>query len=390
MKHQVFISYAGENKETAFSLCEKLEEENITCWIAPRNVGIGDFATAIVNAIKNCQIFIVIISQDSCKSTHVFREIKLATESVGIIIPLKIDEIPVPETVEYYLKPYQWFDLSEEISYEQLIINIKQVITQDNIFIERVEDYSSPDILKALELYVKRIPENERFESSDIVRWLREDVKKTRDYFFIAKENDEIRGFTLIHYNPARQLAFIAYLVRKEKLKMSDPNIVTAQLFKKISGFYIGSSELKDCKAFLMEVDDPRFANSEKERNNRIARIRLFSMVAQQSRFHLRALGFEYKQPLLFIPKTEQKGSEQSMMLLYASSQMPAFLKKEEVLSLLDFVYNWLYPESFSEIPEENENYKAYLNEFFNIQINSLPDRVEVLNLHQIIELSEN
>jgi hypothetical protein len=38
MAHDVFISYAEEDKSTANAACTTLESESISCWIAPRDI----------------------------------------------------------------------------------------------------------------------------------------------------------------------------------------------------------------------------------------------------------------------------------------------------------------------------------------------------------------
>ncbi len=41
MEHDVFISYAHEDKAIADAICAKLEENKIRCWIAPRDITPG-------------------------------------------------------------------------------------------------------------------------------------------------------------------------------------------------------------------------------------------------------------------------------------------------------------------------------------------------------------
>ena len=38
MSHDVFISYASQDKSTADAICNALEQKRIRCWIAPRDV----------------------------------------------------------------------------------------------------------------------------------------------------------------------------------------------------------------------------------------------------------------------------------------------------------------------------------------------------------------
>src|SRR5467141_1691836 len=95
------------------------------------------------------------------------------------------------------------------------------------LIVERVTDPNSEDLHDALDLYSQRIPEHEQFDSPDIIRWIREDLEhiergalRPRDFFLIAKSEEQLFGFVLLHYYPKVQFGFIAYLVAAK-----DPSI---------------------------------------------------------------------------------------------------------------------------------------------------------------------
>lgn len=105
-KQLAFISYSSKDKDVAGNLCAKLEARNIRVWYAPRDVGAGDYASSIVNAISHCTKFIVILSQKSLRSNHVLNEIDLAFNQLqrGVkILPLRIDEEEIGPAYLYYL-----------------------------------------------------------------------------------------------------------------------------------------------------------------------------------------------------------------------------------------------------------------------------------------------
>ena len=41
MAHDIFISYSTKDKYTADAICHVLEQNNLKCWIAPRNIASG-------------------------------------------------------------------------------------------------------------------------------------------------------------------------------------------------------------------------------------------------------------------------------------------------------------------------------------------------------------
>jgi len=107
----VFISYSSKDKDIAFKLCNALENQGIICWIAPRNIGIGLYANAIVEGIESSKVFILIFSQNSNDSIPVTNEVNLAMHSELPIIPIRIEEILPTKAMKFYLKSMHWFDV---------------------------------------------------------------------------------------------------------------------------------------------------------------------------------------------------------------------------------------------------------------------------------------
>jgi hypothetical protein len=53
MAHEVFICYSSEDKLVDASACASLEAHYIPCWIAPRDVALGDaWDEAIMNGLE--------------------------------------------------------------------------------------------------------------------------------------------------------------------------------------------------------------------------------------------------------------------------------------------------------------------------------------------------
>jgi hypothetical protein len=255
-----------------------------------------------------------------------------------------------------------------------------------------VTDCSDPDVRAALELYESRIPDDERFEAPDIVRWLREDqeqrrkgVEGPRDYFIVAKTASRVCGFTLLHVYPPAGLAFIAYLVAERGIAM-DHGHISQRLLEKVARLFQDEECLRACKGFLLEVEDPARGCTQEQQLERLARIRLFCMLAESLGFSLRAVDFDYHQPLLWIPGLEELGTEVPLLLMYAKSSglADAHLTRTEVERLLGFVYKWLYPEGFSEINDENDRYRQYLEELYVREAARLPQEVRTLSFREV------
>lgn len=112
MEHKnVFISYSSKDEETAFSICELLEADGISCWIAPRNVTGGQsYGREILEAIFDADVTLFIFSGNSNHSRHVENEIDNAFNAGKIIIPFKIEEQPLSLELQYYLNKTHWIN----------------------------------------------------------------------------------------------------------------------------------------------------------------------------------------------------------------------------------------------------------------------------------------
>lgn len=107
----IFISYCKNDKNLADTVCHCLEQANISCWIAPRDVRAGkSYASEIVNAISACKIVILIVSGKINESQHVLNEVNLAVENDKIILPFKIDDVALNSDYQYYLGKTHWID----------------------------------------------------------------------------------------------------------------------------------------------------------------------------------------------------------------------------------------------------------------------------------------
>ena len=84
MPHDVFISYANEDKSIADAICVRLESRGIRCWIAPRDIPPGTaWAEAIIRAIGESRIMVLVYSAHSNCSQQVPRELERAVSKGG-------------------------------------------------------------------------------------------------------------------------------------------------------------------------------------------------------------------------------------------------------------------------------------------------------------------
>lgn len=109
--YDVFISYSSHDKIIADAICSRLENNNIRCWIAPRDILPGlEFGEAIIDGIVECKILLLVFSSKSNESPQVKREVERAVSKGKIIIPFRIEEILPTKAMEYALSNTHWLD----------------------------------------------------------------------------------------------------------------------------------------------------------------------------------------------------------------------------------------------------------------------------------------
>ena len=236
-----------------------------------------------------------------------------------------------------------------------------------------IRESDDQDLDAALELYRKRIPDEQRFEPSDIIRWLREDRITRRlaspntrptDWFVTAKFRRRVCGFILFHYFPSNRLALFAYMVVANTPGVSVNAVSSTLCSVVVSGLLKKRKELRDYCGFVLEVEDPRKEKSQRKQDECLARIRRFCTLAEMQGFSLRAFDIEYRQPKLSL---EDKASvERPMLLLSARTRqgpLDAEVQRAEVEEVLSFVYTSVYPEGYSSDAEENRLYREYCHD---------------------------
>ena len=109
--HDVFISYAQQDKPIADAVCAKLESRNIRCWIAPRDISPGkSFPEAIIEGIEDGKVVVLIFSSHANKSAHVTRELTNAVNKGRIIIPFRVEDVTPSKSMEYLIGVPHWLD----------------------------------------------------------------------------------------------------------------------------------------------------------------------------------------------------------------------------------------------------------------------------------------
>jgi len=109
--HDVFISYAAQDKPIADAVCGILEGNRIRCWIAPRDVLPGvQYGKAIIDAINIARVIVIVFSSSANGSPHVTREVERALNKGIPILPFRVEDVVPSNSLEYLLAGLNWLD----------------------------------------------------------------------------------------------------------------------------------------------------------------------------------------------------------------------------------------------------------------------------------------
>lgn len=134
MKYDIFISYSSYDLHIVNKIVDYLEntvDVKLKCFYANRDIPTGvKYAKAIVDALDNSRMMIVVFSEEFNKSEHVDREIELACEEKMPIITFKISDAKFEGAKKYYLKNLNWIEafVNTESMFKNLYLDICKVL----------------------------------------------------------------------------------------------------------------------------------------------------------------------------------------------------------------------------------------------------------------------
>lgn len=128
MKHYPFyLSHSSKSREVAAIFTSKMEQKGLSVFnpSACTETGIP-YAQQVVNAISNCDGFIVLVTQDAMNSEHILNEISLAVERRKNIIPVFLERVKLSIEFNYYLGRQQFLVAAgcDEISIGKIVDTI--------------------------------------------------------------------------------------------------------------------------------------------------------------------------------------------------------------------------------------------------------------------------
>jgi len=111
MAHDIFVSYAHQDRTVANAVCATLEAHGIRCWIAPRDILPGsDWGEAIIDALQEAKAMVLVFSSGSNDSDQIKREVERAVHQGIAVVPFRIEDVLPNKTLEYFISTQHWLD----------------------------------------------------------------------------------------------------------------------------------------------------------------------------------------------------------------------------------------------------------------------------------------
>lgn len=130
---QNFISHSSKDAEYAEKICELLERNEISCFIAPRDIRSGrEYAEELVNGIDNSTAMILLMSENANHSPHVLREVERAVSRAIPILVYKLEETALTKSMEYFLMTHQWVTAQGNENYADILCFAKDLKNQES------------------------------------------------------------------------------------------------------------------------------------------------------------------------------------------------------------------------------------------------------------------
>jgi tetratricopeptide (TPR) repeat protein len=104
MAHDVFISYSDKDRLIVSGICAYLEQNGIRCFVAYRDIPKGVvWAGAITDAIEECQLMVIVYSENFNNSKQVDREIQLCSDAEKPMLNFRLCDASYNKIKKYYL-----------------------------------------------------------------------------------------------------------------------------------------------------------------------------------------------------------------------------------------------------------------------------------------------
>ncbi len=104
----VFVSYSRQDNDRVLELTGQLRAAGVRLWMDVRNIdGAAMWGEEIVNAVAKSKVLLLLVSKTAVASQNVLKEVLLASERKGHILPVHLEPTEIPGSLKYALAGIQ-------------------------------------------------------------------------------------------------------------------------------------------------------------------------------------------------------------------------------------------------------------------------------------------
>jgi len=104
----VFVSYSREDNEKVLELTAKLRAAGVPLWMDVGGIdGARMWGEEIVNALEHAKVLLLMVTESAVHSHNVAKEVVLASERKGHILPVHLEPTQIPPSLKYPLAGIQ-------------------------------------------------------------------------------------------------------------------------------------------------------------------------------------------------------------------------------------------------------------------------------------------
>lgn len=140
---EVFISYSTIDTANAETIRNVLEKNGLSCWMAPRDIpGGSNYTKEIPIAIRNCKVFLLILSKNAQSSQWVLKELDSAVNAGKAILPFMLEDCALNDEFNFLLTGAQRYSAYQKTAetMEALILRIRGIIETSGPCYEEAAD----------------------------------------------------------------------------------------------------------------------------------------------------------------------------------------------------------------------------------------------------------
>ncbi len=197
MKKDVFISYSSKDFDKVNNIKSILENNGISCWMAPQSIPAGsNYAKEIPVAIKNCKVFLLMLTSKSQESKWVPKEVSLALTECKCVIPFVIEDCVLVDIFNFFLtdiQRYYAFELKSD-SLKELIERIRFECNKDR----EIQEFFSIDEVSNIETWI--ISKDRNILNREFIKFLSGLKKEYRNNPNAALIETWVNGYMIEQY----------------------------------------------------------------------------------------------------------------------------------------------------------------------------------------------